>query len=338
MLLTFPYKILVEKNAFIKTGSMLGEMNIGKKFAIICSENIRPIAKKLKSSVKMSCDIIIHDSVEKKSLENLAKSLKKYDFVIGLGGGKTIDIAKYSAFLAKKPWISFPTIPSHDGVVSSRAVLDEEQKKISVDASEPAAIIADLDTLMKAPYRFTAAGAGDLISNISAVMDWKLAGMDKKEKYNTIVAELALLSAKAVANHFSDIKNQTEHGMEILMWSLISSGFAMNLHGSSRPCSGGEHSFSHALDRLGSRALHGEQVALGTIITTYLHGGDWKMIRNLLKVLSLPTTAKELDVSRETIIKAVVMAKDIRNRYGIFNKANLDEKKAEKILKVLGII
>lgn len=339
MLVTFPYKILIEKDAFAKIGHMLRDMNIGNNFAVICSENVEKIAgKKLKVCAKMKCDIIIHESTEKESLVKLSKNLKKYDFVIGLGGGKTIDIAKYSAFLAKKPWIAFPTIPSHDGVVSSRAVLDENQKKISVEAGEPAAIIADMNVLMKAPYRYVAAGAGDLISNISAVMDWKLASIEKKEVYNTIIAELSLLSAKAVAYHCNEIKNQTEHGMEVLMWSLISSGFAMNLHGSSRPCSGSEHAFSHALDKLGSKALHGEQVALGTIISVYLHRGDWQMIRNLLINLSLPVTAKELDISSETMIKALAMAKDIRDRYTIFNKENIDEKKSEKILKKLRII
>ena len=41
--------------------------------------------------------------------------------------------------------------------------------------------------------------------------------------------------------------------------ALVSSGVAMSIAGSSRPASGGEHKFSHAIDRLApGKALHGE--------------------------------------------------------------------------------
>ena len=278
------------------------------------------------------------ESIEKSYLEGLSNDLSEFDFIIGIGGGKTIDIAKYSSFLAKRPWIAFPTNLSHDGVVSSRASLNNNGKKISVDAIEPIAIIADIDTIKKAPYRSIASGAGDLLSNISAVEDWKLAKKAGKEDYHTLMAELSLLSAKGVVEHADEIKEMSYHGLEILLWSLICSGFAMNIYGSSRPCSGSEHNFSHALDELKAGALHGEQCALGALIMTYLQDKDYRFIRDNMMKLGLPTTAKELNIEKDIMIKALVMAGSVRDRYTILNEKLIDKATAEEILKKLEII
>lgn len=278
--------------------------------------------------------------MEKASMEFASSIELKNEIVMGIGGGRAIDVAKYSAFLAKKKWIAFPTVLSHDGIVSSRAVLEDNGVKTSLPAEEPAAIIADMSIIKVAPYRWLAAGCGDVISNISAVEDWRLAGREGKEKYQELIAELALIPYRSVSTHAEEIKHVNEHGLNVLLWSLICSGFAMNIHGSSRPCSGSEHNFSHALDSILGRnaALHGEQVALGTIISTYLHGWNYRLVRDVMKSFDLPTTSNEIGIKPEILIKALTEARNVRDRYTILDKAVLDETMAEKVLKETGII
>jgi len=346
MIINLPYKILVEKSVDEKIKDILMQMHLGKNCAVICDEHVQKlIGDKIDEilSKSFNTEIINPISIEKTYLEELSERIKLFDFTIGLGGGRSIDATKYSSFLAAKPWIAFPTILSHDGVVSSRAVVNSNGDKVSVAAIEPIAIIGDLNTIKKAPYRWLAAGAGDLISNISAVEDWKIAAKAGKEEYHTLMAELALLSAKGVINHVTDIREKTYHGLEILLWSLICSGFAMNIYGSSRPCSGSEHNFSHALEKLSTEknvhaGLHGEQCGLGSIISSYLQGNNWREIRNILKSIGCPTTASEIGIDKDLLIEALVLAPNVRDRYTVLNEHKIDRNKAEKILEKVEII
>ncbi len=335
MLVNLPYKILIEKNIDDKiTGFFEGFGN--KSIAIMCNDNVLRIVSSKIKDVK-NAKTIKPKSMEKSYLQSMAKKIDA-DIIVGIGGGRSIDVAKYVAYLANKQWVAFPTILSHDGVVSSRASLENNGMKISVSAKEPVAIIADLDIIRNAPYRWIASGAGDVLSNISAVEDWKIANLAGKEKYHVVMAELSLLAVRAVIENIDDIKKRNYHGLEVLLWSLICSGFAMNIYGSSRPCSGSEHNFSHALEKLGSKALHGEQCALGTLITMKLQGKDHNKVRNYMKKLGLPTNAKEINVEKSMLIKALLAAKSIRNRYTILDEKKLNAKTAERLLKETKII
>ncbi|MEM5826174.1 MAG: iron-containing alcohol dehydrogenase [Candidatus Aenigmatarchaeota archaeon] len=343
MITKLPYKIIVEESVKGRLLDFFKEFNSIKSIAIICGKNTfnivgEDVKKELEKEYKVDIFLVDSDFSEKDLIEKLANDIKGYDIVIGIGGGRNIDIAKYSSLIAKVPWVAFPTVLSHDGVVSSRASIKSNGKRISIQAQEPMGIIIDLEVVRKAPYRNIAAGFGDLISNIIAVEDWKLAAKRGKERYHTLIGELSLLSARAVIEHVDEIRNLDLHGLEVLAWSLICSGFAMNIYGSSRPCSGSEHNFSHALDELGSNALHGEQCALGTIIMSYLHNKDWKEIRDIIKRAGLPTSAKEIGISEDILVKALVIAKHVRERYTILDEVDISEDYARRILKEVEII
>jgi glycerol-1-phosphate dehydrogenase [NAD(P)+] len=114
---------------------------------------------------------------------------------------------------------------------------------------------------------------------------------------------------------------------------------AMCIAGSSRPASGAEHMFSHALDELSaSPALHGEQCGVGAILMMYLHNGDWKLIADTLKEIGAPTTAKEMGIPDKDIITALTTAHTIRDRYTILGDTGISQKAAEKLAVKTGVI
>jgi glycerol-1-phosphate dehydrogenase [NAD(P)+] len=114
----------------------------------------------------------------------------------------------------------------------------------------------------------------------------------------------------------------------------------MSIAGSSRPTSGSEHLFSHALDILHpGTALHGEQCGVGTIMMMHLHGGDWKMIRDALIDIGAPVDAKGLGLNDSDIIDALTEAHKIRKeRFTILGERGLDRKAAEAVARATMVI
>ncbi len=264
-----------------------------------------------------------------------------FDAVIGVGGGKNLDVGKVIAKETKSLFISVPTTASHDGIASPFASLRERRGRHSLQATPPIAVIADIDIISKSPRRFFRAGIGDVIANINAVQDWLLAHKVKGEYYGEYAANLALMSAEHLIKNEHILINYDLEALRTIVEALISSGIAMGIAGSSRPGSGAEHLFSHALDGIAKKpALHGEQCALGTIMMLCYRGDDnWIRVKEFLERIGMPTKAKELGLSVDEVIKALTIAHKIRpERYTILGEKGLNFQDAYRIAYETGVI
>ncbi len=260
-------------------------------------------------------------------------------FLIGAGGGRSIDIAKLASLQMDLPFLSVPTAASHDGICSAQASLTVNGEAASIPAHAPLAIVADTKIISQAPARLLAAGCGDIISNYTAILDWQLAHRLRNEEYSEYASALSGMTARMIVELAPDIRPGLDESAKIVVKALISSGVAMSIAGSSRPASGSEHKFAHAMNRIASgRALHGELCGLGTIIMMYLHGGDWEMIRSALGQVGAPTTASQLGLDAELVIEALISAHKIRpDRYTILD-SGLNSKAAARAAEATGII
>ncbi len=242
-------------------------------------------------------------------------------YLIALGGGKPIDIAKMAADEIGRGFVSVPTAASHDGIVSGRSSVPEGDSRHSIAADPPLAVVADTEIIAQAPWELTTAGCADIISNYTAVQDWRLANRLKNVEYSEYAGALSEMTAEMLVDNAASIKPGLEESAWIVVKALVSSGVAMSIAGSSRPASGAEHLFSHQLDRIApNKALHGHQVGVGTILTEYLHSGNdgqWRAIREALERIDAPTTAAELGVTDDEVIEALTTAHEIRDRYTI---------------------
>lgn len=261
----------------------------------------------------------------------------KAGFLVGVGGGRPIDLAKLAGYNQSCPFLSVPTAASHDGVASARASLRLEGQHTSLEAHPPLAVIADTTLIAQAPHRLLAAGCGDTLANETAVLDWRL-GRDRGEEYSEYAAALAVMTSQLLVEGVERVRPGAEEGARLVVKGLISSGVAMAIAGSSRPASGGEHKFSHWLDAHAPEpALHGEQCGVGAILTMYLHGGNWLRLVATLEQVGAPTTARELGMEVGLLAKALLGARTIRpGRWTILDEP-LTRARAEEALEATGV-
>lgn len=205
----------------------------------------------------------------------------KTQAIIGIGGGKVIDAAKYSGFLRKLPFISIPTSASSDGFSSSSASLIIEGKRNSVPAKMAYGIIADTDVICSAPERFIYSGIGDMVAKITSLKDWTF---EEEHGYCKVNDSAMLIASKAV-NSFMRTSFESIHDIQFLkelLDSLAMSGIANEIAGGSAPTSGSEHLISHALDKKSEcPQLHGVQVGIATYLMSMVQDNNADMVRDI---------------------------------------------------------
>ncbi len=340
-----PRIVVVGHDVINDTGKVCKDLKLnGNALIVAGGTTLRAAGKTVEAMMEESGFNVGTAIVKNPTLDEVTKVEKvtnevKATFLLGVGGGKSIDIAKLASMHLDMPFISVPTAASHDGIVSSRASIIREKKTVSEAAHTPLAVVADTAIIASAPYRLLAAGCGDIISNYTAVRDWELANRLRGEPFSEYASIISKMTAKILIESADAIKPGLEESAWTVMKALVASGVAMSIAGSSRPASGSEHKFSHALDGLAPKpALHGEQCGVGAIMMMYLHGGNWQEIRSALKTIGAPTSAAELGIKEEYIIQALLHAHEIRpERYTILG-AGLTREAAEKAARITKVI
>jgi len=348
--IALPQTILVGPGAINNINNICNDLKMHGKLIILTGPHVKEVAGenvyKILNDNNMESELYVLDGKNPiYDVENISEKIKasnNVSCIFGVGGGKIIDIAKLISLKVGVPYISIPTAASHDGIASPIASIKafNGKYKPSIMVNPPLAVIADSNIIIKAPYKLLASGCGDIIAKFTAIRDWRLANKRVNEYYGEYAASLALMSANLIVKHAKKIRALKEESVRTVVEALISCGVAMCIAGSSRPCSGSEHLFSHALDIIAKKpALHGEQCGVGTIIMMYLHGGNWQRIKRTLSIIGAPTNAKELGVEENEIIEAIIKAKEIRkDRYTILNEKSLGWREAENIASTTGVI
>ena len=339
-----PRLIVVGEKNINDIGSFLKSLKNIKKVSLVSGNNVKKIVQnKIESSLSASkIQMVWHlaKTNDKKSIQQIEQNVgkSKSELIVGVGGGRSVDIAKIIGFNLDLPFVSIPTSASHDGIASPFVSI-KGNKPHSVVATAPLGVFVDVDIIKKAPKKLLASGCGDLIAKITAVRDWQL-GRDKTgEYYGRYSADLALMSAKILMEHSSRFSKKGLDVREVVE-ALISAGVASCIAGSSRPCSGAEHLFSHAVDKLEPGiGLHGEKCGIGAIMIAKLQGQDWKKIVKTLKSVGAPTTAKEIGLKSEVLAKALTIAQSLRpERYTILKEVNMNKNKAINLAKSTNVL
>lgn len=256
-----------------------------------------------------------------------ALGARGYDAVVGIGGGRTLDVAKYAATRAAVPMVAVATNLAHDGICSPVASLEHPHGKGSFGVAMPLAVVVDLDYVRAAPPRLVRAGVGDAVSNLSAIEDWMLAHRERGEPVDGLAVAFARTAGEAVL-HRSDTVDSDQFLM-ILAEALVMSGMAMSVAGTSRPCSGACHEIVHAVDTLyPGVSNHGELAGIGALFATFLRGdrSRFEELSTCLTRHSLPRTPEDVGLDVAQFTAAVLAAPGTRpDRYTILEHLDLDE-------------
>lgn len=247
---------------------------------------------------------------DEQALGSLMMALgEKPDFLVACGSGTITDITRYNSYMTGIPFISYATAASVDGFASGTTPLLVKGFKTTCPGTAPLGIFYDASVLAAAPDSMTAAGFGDVLAKVIALIDWRLAFVTEDEPYCPLIAaivdraveacldladDLAVIKTKSAENIHIDIHNSESKKARLkrdqaevlqargeacvkLMNALSLTGIAMQMMGSSRPASGSDHHISHLLEMNDIRrhkkgSLHGDKVGIGTLIgmTMYL--------------------------------------------------------------------
>ncbi|MCS7146180.1 MAG: iron-containing alcohol dehydrogenase [Nitrososphaerota archaeon] len=288
--------------------------------------------------------------VERADLATVSKverAASACSLAVAVGGGNAIDACKYSAHRLGIPFISIPTTISHDGVASPVASISLGSKRTSLMTAPPILVAITEPLIKHSPKRLIASGCADILAKSTSLRDWLLGHIVKDE-------HICRATFGLVASALLEIRRFIEDGggdFILLSSAAVRCGLAMTLIGSSRPCSGAEHLFSHYIDGVGEGiGLHGEQVGMGAVLMAMryeefdilpprgveLTGAE---IRNYLAKAGAPTSINDIQVSKETAIRALLECKEIRpERYTILHHAPLTHRGAANLLRKAGML
>jgi glycerol-1-phosphate dehydrogenase [NAD(P)+] len=330
-----PFVVEIARGSIGRLGSILAENRIAPTGNVVVvlgpgiGDRLAPLVEHaLPNATVVRADAATVD--EARRVEGQLRG-RTIEAAVAIGGGGTLDVTKYAASAIGLPFVAVATNLAHDGIASPVAVLEHDGHRVSFGVHIPFAIVVDLDWATECPVEHVRSGIGDVVSNIGAVEDWLLARDTRGERADGLAIALAQTPAEAVLRHPGSTSSLAF--VETLAHSLVLSGVAMSVAGTSRPCSGACHEVSHAIDLLfpGS-ALHGQQVGVGALFAAHLRDSPtFGEIDACFRRHGVARTPADLGLSAAQFTEAVLAAPATRpDRYTILEHLALTAEDARK--------
>jgi glycerol-1-phosphate dehydrogenase [NAD(P)+] len=312
-----PSLLRIKPGALDRIGLYARRLDLTHTVALVSADLPTPITRAFDSSLAAhDIQVLAHHAVPDASFEQATHLFSHLPpttrAILGLGGGKALDTAKYVAFLARLPYIAIPTSLSNDGFCSPQSSLTLDAKRRSLPSAMPFGVVIDTTITHAAPNVLWLSGIGDLISKITAVNDWKRAFHAR----GTPVDDFAALLSDATVFQFMGRPVRDPAGEALLAHALLLNGIAMEVCGSSRPASGSEHLISHALDAISPQPrLHGLQVGVATYIVSHLQNQGTDRIRHLFEQTRFHEAFTGQPLRRSEWIEATRLAPSIKQNF-----------------------
>lgn len=336
--IAIPAILKVGGDTLSQIGTYLSDKNITKVVIYFGNGLINLFGKQVLDGMKDAGVEVLHyeelDTVKIDDIMTMAFSLpNKTQAVLGIGGGKVIDAAKYMCYLRKLDFISVPTSASSDGFCSSTASLIVNDRRNSVPAALAYGIVVDTDAIMSAPAKFIYSGIGDMVAKITSITDWQYEASLGVSQIN----DTAVMLTKNAVNSFVRMPLESitkEVFIRELVNGLTVSGLANEIAGGSAPTSGSEHLISHALDKnLPCPQLHGIQVGIATYIMSLVQEHRYERIRTFFTKTGFFDYCKTLDLKKEDFFKAIDDAPSVKPYRHVYLHEECYRNKAKEVIE-----
>ena len=276
-----------------------------------CLEN--EAARAIDSIKSVGIDVAIARFGGECSLNEIEKqvealSLEKADFLVALGGGKTVDAGRCIAERLSVPIVIAPTLASNDAPCSALSVVyttEGVQESVEFFARSPTLVIVDTDVVANADERYLVAGIGDAMAtwyeakicraNAAAVTPAGARPTLAAYAMSMICAEtLYEFGEEAAAAVSASINNDSLEKVVEANTLLSGIGFESGGLAMAHPLA---LAFTN-IERVHNNFLHGEIVAFSTITQLALEqSAETEKAANFFAKVGLPINLNQLSVS-----------------------------------------
>lgn len=303
-------KLVLEEDLVDRMGEQIGSLGLEGSCLVVFDKNTYAAAgDRLMASLEcFKADKLVFDRDDLHADANsigrvLVAMSTDPDFLIACGSGCITDTVRYTALRTGKPFVVFGTAASMDGYASGSTPLIVDGYKITYPGKAPIGIFADTKILAQAPRAMTAAGFGDVLAKIVAIIDWKLAFAVEGEPFCPLICAVVQKAADECVSLADELADADPAACGKLMQVLSLTGIAMQMMGTTRPASGGEHQISHLLEMRDIQShkkgsLHGDKVGIATLITLYIYKRLFEDDRFPVQRATLPADIWEREVRR----------------------------------------